>query len=716
MIAVANIWYVSSDELECQCGISKRTIVDGHYSGSKIWQGIKVAPDRRLLWIRYDTMAEKYQAVVRRVLCKGYEPGEMPLERTVNTLSERSLAEQVELVCKEGFRRYCGLYPATDTTRAALKTQTCLARAAAVVELIGHYIQEADIDPRSYQPYKEVEAWFGQKGNYDFYFPKGNQYLPANPVRLKEKVVARFGKVGVQPLAITDVIQLPRKGNKSRDRFMGDKELMAWIALARMQGTNDTNAYVIRKVSEVCRVVGRAVPSNSWFSQVLASSKMKQLTAEPRFGKGTKQAGRYTHSITMARAMYAGDCWMVDATRVNLIEHSTGGRTATGGKEYDFLFVIAVRDAYSGDIIGVHFDTKEDRWGYTNAFKMAVKSTGYLPHTLVYDRFPGHMTDEMQSILTGMERKGVSLVCTHKATGKALLERWFDTLQTVFLAKSKYYYGQGIMSTRAYAHRSPEHLLKIRKEAKATGWDFDKAWQESWQRIEEYRQTPISHYSKKHPGLHLTPSQLHEQSEKPNVVSLEVWDQAELFWHTKVLDIRRNRLEHTVHGVDYEYHIYDEKLLYHYQRVAIRYDEADPSTIMLFAVGADDQVTDFFITELTQTTAIVQYGPDADKGRLAGRMENIKKFEQRKKDDLAELTEGTNHDPEYLLTMGGKVSKEEFESVQTAIIYEQMGVTVSVNAQRPANKAPRTKAVLSPPPKSFTHDPKRFMDNEFFNQ
>lgn len=722
MIIVADIWYSSLDELENQCGICKRTIVDGHYNGSKIWQGIKIAPDRRMLWIRYDTMAPKYQALVRKVLCKGYEPGEMPVEPTVSPLSYRSLAEQVELVLKEGYRRYLGLYPVTDVSRSAQKTQTCLARAAAVVERIGEYVRETGTDERSYAPYKEVVEWLEANRNYDFYFPKGNQYLPINPVRLKEKVVLRFGKPnaarsGVEPRPITDVIHLPRKGNTFRESFAQDAELMAWIAMARTQGTNDPNAYIIRKISEVCRVVGREVPSQSWFAKVLASPKMKQLTADGRFGAGTKQAGRYTHSITMARAMYAGDCWMMDATRVNFIEHQTSEKDVKG-----FLFVIVVRDAYSGEVVGCHFDTKEDRWGYTNALKMAVKTTGYLPHTLVYDRFPGHVTDEMQAILGAMEAKGVHLVCTHKATGKALLERWFDTLQTVFLTKSRYYYGEGIMSTRAYAHRSAEYLTKVRKQAHAEGWNFDQAWQEAWRRIEEYRQTPVSYYSRKHKGLDLSPATLHEQSEKPNVIPVQVWEQASLFWMTKILDIRRNRIEQEVHGVRYEYPIYDTQIMYRYTRLAIRYEESDPSTIMLFAVTPDDRVTDFFIAELKQAAPIVMYGPDANTGHLAGRQAKIDAFEQQKRADLTQITNAATVDPEYLLLMGGRVPKEAFESVQTAVIYEQMGVVVQTQAQTPATttkrKAQTTRQVklTGVPVGGGGVDPKAFVNNDFYNQ
>lgn len=670
MQKIGNIWYCMVDELVNQGVASYDAVAKGSARGSRQWLTMKDPSDRRVLLVRYDSMADKYQLLVRKLLCEGLDPDVFYSRKKADVLSERSLLERFEWNLTTGYRRYEGLYCSDDTTRTGRKTAICLARAAGAVELLGNWIQEQGIDRRSYAPYKEVIGWLETDGNYDYYFPTGCQYLPLNAIRFKEKVMARFGLNGGEPQPITEVIKLPRKGNTSRVEFKEDPELLAWVAMARMHGRNDTNAYVIRKIQEVCRVVGREVPSASWFSQILASNKMRQITAPTRFGGDSPHAGRWTHSITMARAMYAGDCWMIDATRVNMVEH----QGADGKKA--FLVVIAIRDAYSGDIIGVHFDTKEDRWGYTNAIKMAVKTTGYLPHTMVHDRFPGHMTDEMTQLLGNMERKGVTLVCTHKATGKALLERWFDTLQTVFLAKSKYYYGQGIRSTREYAHRSNEYLLQLRKEANREGFSFDGAWQEAWQRIEEFRQTPLSHYSRAHKGLDLTPAQLHEQSEKPNVIPVALWDQSDLFWLTKVLDIRRNAISHEVHGKRFDYPIYDTELLYRYSRVAVRYEESDPSQIMLFAVGADDKVSSFFIGELKAATPVTMYGPDADPVQLAKRQALGKRVADQRKADLETIVRGTDQDPEYLLAMGRHLSKEEFESVESKVLYEHMGASV----------------------------------------
>ncbi|WP_080058945.1 hypothetical protein [Spirosoma aerolatum] len=709
MKKIAEIWYVPLEELVTQCYISEDTIRTGYKRGSQHWQSIVDPADRRRRLIRYDTMATKYQSVVRRALCGGLEPWEVATKKSYEVLSERySLPELLEQVLQDGYRRYLGLYPASDTSRDAEHSQKSLARAAAVVELLGAYIREREIKESSYAPYDEAINWLESDGNYEFYFPK--KYLPCHRVRLKEKVVQRFGKPGVDPQPITDVIKLPREGNKSRDKFKSDEELNAWLVIARLEsGTPDQ--YVVRKIQEVCRVVGREVPSNSWFVQAINDPKIRRLTADSRHGVGTKLAGRYKHSISMARAMYAGDCWMMDATRVNFIAH----QASKTSKEQASLFVIAIRDAYSGDIVGVHFDTKEDRWGYANALKMAAKSTGYLPHTLVYDRFPGHITDEMQSILGAMERKGVQLICTHKATGKALLERWFDTLQTVFLSRSKYYYGQGITSTRTYAHRSPEHLLKVTKEAKLEGWDFDKAWQEAWKRIEEYRQTPVSYYSKKHTGLDISPATLHAQSEKPNVIPIEIWEEASLFWMTKIFKLERPVIRQTVHGQEYEYHIYDNELM-NRESIAIRYEEADPTRIMLFGVGVDGRVSDHCLGELEHSTKITMYGPGAEKSRLAGRMEKIDQFQDRDKAELERITSAATYSPEYLLSMNRFLPKEEQESNESRLIYAQMGLVVESESHRPANAKDKTAKPKPLPTSSEVPDTAGWINKSFYNQ
>ncbi|MGA0556569.1 hypothetical protein ACO2Q8_07960 [Larkinella sp. VNQ87] len=704
MKQVSDIWYIEFEELTMACGINAETVEKGYRRGSTQWQAISDPDDRRRRLIRYDSMAEKYKAIVRRVICAGLEPEEYHTQKKVTLLSERySLEELLKEACESGYLRYTGLYRVkSGSDREQKRTIKALARAAAVVETIGSYYE--GLDWRDYGPIEKALAWL--EGEYDYYFPKGCQYLPKSGIRLKEAVLQRFvgpkepGKPRENnPLPISEVIRLPRAGNDNRDKFSNDRELLSWVVQARMDNRNWTARDIARKVQEVCRITGKKAPSESWVAQLLCEPKIQQLTTG-RWGHEGGKAAMYQHYIAVNRAMYAGDCWQIDATRINFIEHKAFDRNAGPGKGSQFLFIVAIRDVYSGHVVGVDFGVTENRWTYINALRMAARTTGYLPHTLVHDRFPGHLADEMQIVLGKMESKGVKLVCTHKATGKASLERWFDTLQTVFLSQSRYYYGQGIRSTRDFAHRAPEYLDRLRKEAKQEGFNFDQAWQEAWRCVQSYCQTPVGYYSKKHPDLQVSPEQLHEQSEKPHVYQLALWDEAALFWLEKQVTISRNQVMITVHKQDHIYQIFDTQILYSYskKKVSVRYDETDLSKVMLFVPGSD-----FFIAELKETKAVTLYGPDGNHDHLAARTAKIKRFEQEKQSDLQVILEDTRDITLLLGRHASKADQIDAESQATKILYGQMGTKEVV------------KTVKSPPtkPVDFDIDPSDFARNQY---
>ncbi|WP_338875683.1 Mu transposase C-terminal domain-containing protein [Spirosoma sp. SC4-14] len=696
MKLISDISYIALSDLVELCGIESDTIERGYRRGSKQWQSIADPDDRRKRLIRYDTMADRYKGIVRRVLCNGFEPGEIPAQTEGQLLSERSLPERLQLVCIEGYKQYIGLYPVElSDAKHRQKTQIALARAAAIVETIGRYVIETGQDWRDYTPYEQAIEWLTP--DYDQYFPIGHQYLPMEVKNLKERVLMRYigkkekGQEREQvPMPITEVIRLPRQGNQNRDLYSDDQELLSWVVQARMSGQNYTDAHVARKVQQVCQLTGKPVPSDRWVTKLLQSPKIRQLTTG-RWGNEGGRAAVYQHYHSFKRAMYAGDCWQVDATRINFVEHK-----AFDGKGTQFLFIVAIRDVYSGDIVGVDFGVTENRWTYVNAFKMAVNVTGHLPHTLVYDRFPGHLTDEIQAVLNRMEAKGVKMVCTHNAQGKAAVERWFDTLQTVFLAQSRYYYGQGIRSTRPSAHRSATYLDKLRKEATKEGWDFDKAWQEAWRCVEVYRHTQLSEYSKQHKRLELTPAQLYEQSEKPHVIEVQSWWVAELFWLEKEVTVLRNQIKFTVDHQEYVYQIFDKEFLYQYsgKKVAVRYDDTDLDRVMLFVPG-----TDQFLLDLEETKRIAIHGPNADSEELGRRMAQVKRFEVEKEADLKGILTNTSDIDLMLGSKTDKAASIAAESAMTRVVYDSMGATMTAKLKRQAKAASKPSPTVKPIPK-----------------
>ena len=64
----------------------------------------------------------------------------------------------------------------------------------------------------------------------------------------------------------------------------------------------------------------------------------------------------------------------------------------------------------------------------------------------------------------------------------------------MYAIRSYYDYGEGIKSTRPSAHRTEEYLKLATKQAKAAGFDFEKAIQETHSIVSAYRNTPLCEY------------------------------------------------------------------------------------------------------------------------------------------------------------------------------------------------------------------------------
>jgi len=476
------------------------------------------------------------------------------------------------------------------------------------------------------------------------------KYLPKSPRKFGEKL-KRYDNGE----AITDIIRLPRAGNDNALMYV-DEEVKSWVIQLRAMGQNYTNEYIIRKVSEMCRRTGKEVPSRRWFGMnILEKFETKYLTAVNRFGSNTRGSKMYEGYIPMKNALFAGDAWQVDATRFNLVSHQKDD-----GKQ-GFLYVVAVRDVHSGDVLGWHFDYKEDRWAVINAVKMAVLEAGYLPYELVFDRFPGHNTPEGKEFVQQLKNMRVKVTFTHKSTGKAQLERWFGTLQTVFMQESDYYYGQGVQSTRKYAHRSPEYLKKIRRDAHKMGFDFQKSVAEANKIITAYRETPYSYYSRKHKDINLSPKMMHAQSEKPNVIWPKPQTISLLFGHKKEITLSHSGLIKTeIYKTDYYFQVNDFEIIKKHPKVWIAYDLEDLSSVDLFIKHEHFYV---FIGKATAFEQPQAYGPQAEFNKIAKAKKRIADIEKQRQEALKEAI-----GDETELLMGRFTDKQLKEATETQIL------------------------------------------------
>jgi hypothetical protein len=450
------------------------------------------------------------------------------------------------------------------------------------------------------------------------------RYLPKSLPRLREKIKAVLGGAVVR-----EVVYLPRVGNQVARKEV-DAELLQWVYYMRSLGQNFSNLHIYRKLSTMCAMCEKPMMGESKFHALMGTQETKYLTAKGRFGSG-KKADQWTGYIPSAKALFAGDCWQVDGTRMNLVAYKDG----EGAERY--LYVIAIRDVYSGDVLGIHWDTKEDRWGYINALKMAASLTGHLPYEIVFDKFPGHNTEEFGTVVKRMELLGVRVTWTSTKTGKARVERWFETLQSVFMMSSHYYYGEGVQSKRLNAHRSPEYIKRMKAYAREQGYDFDAAIAESMRVMAAYRTTKLSTYSKKYHSIEKSPQELYIESEKPNVTKLQLWQSAVLFATETTVTMRNEgQFKVTVWGVDYTYAISAEHfdVIMQYKTIRVVYDVEDMTRVWIFKDEAVQSEWAEPLCEVMEQKAVQRYGPNAEWGELQKAKTRIKEISQKRKETL----------------------------------------------------------------------------------
>lgn len=685
-------------------GVSEKTLHKGFFRDSPHWQSIEDPTDRRKRLVRYDTLADKYKERLRSGLWGGLEPLEWLESEKCRGESakggevEKRLREACETLYMKWMYDYAPVVKHTADERLRVRQQRCLARAAAVLEGLGKYYIENNISWRESGPVKQATEWLKeQQGRY---FPL--KYVPMNAVVLKEKL----REIWVEGQEYTSVISLPRQGNNNHAEHKEDVDVRAWCIQARMSGKNLTVAEIARRVRRACELTDKAVPSASWIQQLLAQPAVVRMCADSRWGRESGRGLFYKGYVPTTRALYAGDCWQMDGTRVNILPHNSPLTPNGGTKKLQFLTIVAVRDVYSGDILGVSFGVSENRWMYLDALKMAVKTTGYLPYELVHDKFPGHNTEEMEVTWEVLRKMGVKRTVSAVATGKAQTERWFGTLQSVFLSREKYYYGEGIRSSRPYAHRSPEYLAKLRKEANQEGFDFDAAWQMAWSAVQAYRHTPIKSYSKK--AIDATPSELHDNCEKAHVKTVEIWEQATLFWNQTTLQIRRNMVTLTVRKQEYLYSV--PQALLNQKNLSIRYDESDLKTVVAFYEG-----TDVLAGELKLQEAVNIYGPEADWGAYQKINSEQKGYVSAQREALRLELEGSRDLESVLgedtLLLGARVGKGDINGAEDAILFEQMALVSEALGKEQGTKSEGQKSKENRPKmqEATTFDPLSFV-------
>lgn len=561
-------------------------------------------------------------------------------KNTQNKKASNELQIRFERHLKANFRNFIEHY--TDANEVQ---RPALAKACAVLDFI---LEEKDTYPGTkLKLYKDLSPILKELGL---------QYIPHNPIRLREKVEI----LETTDHAIPEIIRLPRQGNDNAELY-NDPVVFGWAMNLRANGANFTDAHIVREIWAACERTGRRKPSMRWFGQSIFEQAHTQfLTAQKRYGS-SKKANIHKSYIPFADAFYAGDCWEVDATRVNIVAHQT--QDENGNKIERHLMVVVVRDVMSGDVLGYDFTHAENHASFVRAMRMAVQTAGYLPYELVTDKFPGHNTDQIKRLFERLEAMGVNVRLSHNAKEKAGIERWFGTFQSVVLMGSKYYYGEGITSTRLTAHRSPEYLAQLKKESKKAGFDVIKAYIECETLVEQWRTIKYSYYSRKHANLHKTPQELHKESEKPNVIFTNRLQISMLFDLKKEITIRHNGQFHLeIQGVKIYYQIpaehYEIIAKTHNKKVIVSYDLDDLSEVYLWKEHGNLLVS---LCEAEELKQIVKHGPGKNVGEISKLKARERHIEALKQADLEQYTAVANEEELLLGIHTNKQKANAFE-------------------------------------------------------
>lgn len=612
-------------------------------------------PDTQKAW-RYGRLNGKFYYAIDNIPSKApaFYADSLPSRKELIALKDAAQKEQaanpieefVKPFLNDHYRSYLPQYG--DCTR---QQQINLAKAASFLEGISTYIQKQDVETSTnfFLSIAKLVEELDVK-----YWPKHYRNIQT----IIEKCIS--GE------AITDLIHLPRAGNKNAAVHCHDEEIKSWILLMRESGRNFTASHIIRKLQWMCTACEKPMPSERWIGQEMQEANMKFLAAAGRFGAKGRHGQSQRGYTPFANAVYAGDCWQVDGSRFNIIDFKI--KVTEDGKEVSknvFLYIVAVRDVHSGDILGYSFNLAENRWTYIQALKMATEEAGYLPYEIVFDRFPGHNTEEAKAFFEDLQNRGVKVTFTYKAEGKAKVERWFRTLQEVFMQDSDYYYGEGIQSRNKYAHRSKEYLKAARTKAKQEGWNYDAACDEAAKIIEAYRCTALSHYSRKFKKVNESPAQLHADCEKPNVITLEEHQMVYLFGlRRKARIANMGLIDFEMQGVMFNYRCEDYDVVSNIDYVTIAYDLEDMSRIHLYEIN--DRPLKKYLGTANEIPDIIPYGPEAFKG-YGKQAAIIRQLEDYRQQEL-EYKKAVGYDSIAILESGNR-NKYEYETADAAATF-----------------------------------------------
>jgi len=377
-----------------------------------------------------------------------------------------------------------------------------------------------------------------------------------------------------------------------------------WAAAVISIGKKYKPTEVHKKLCYMCKEAGETPPSLSWVQKYQRHILKKNFSInESRNSKSTASATQLTF-ITTHHARYALDQVQLDGKVMPFW-------VKVGNDKYERYTIVIARDAYSKKIIGFSVGRSENTTVIMSALKKAIVNTGCLPYEILTDNHAFHQTSEATNFIDAVSKVGTQYTVTHSPTHKSIIERYNKHLDA--LCKGYHgYLGEGIKSKTVDAHPSQETLDQYGKDQLSE----EEVKLIAIQIVDEFNNSILPKEGK-------TPTQLFEESDKPNCFPLSVFDRAKILLAQTECKVTRGQIT-IKRGFDkHEYQLSAELFAkYNNETVIVHYEDLN-ECIYVFEKDTEKPITELKPKAIIHGAKANQTEKDNEllnknKGRIVG--------------------------------------------------------------------------------------------------
>lgn len=438
---IEDVLYCSVEGL-LHSGVSEGTIKWGLANNIQTWQSIKDPSDQRRRLIRFDTLREKYKALM---LAKWGTPedylNQQEQERQAHFFEE--MEPQLEVRSKH-YHFYQKFYPKNKAYQYA--------KVCAWLDLLIH-VKGA-----------QAKQW-GFGGKRDF-LDKAAAYFSTQDWPIK------LGNVRVLQRRCTDW---------KRDRAEGEEAALKGVLNGRVGNQNARKIHQ-EQAQYLIAVMGRpSKPSTSTVLRLYNNRakemgwKQLEIRQVEKFLYDPDQVAKWYLSRHGKKAAYnalemstkrhkataPNVLWIMDGTPVDLYYKNRERKYNASKQDWEWtetkwnrLNLFAIMDAHSWKIIGYYLSERENHVAVVEALRDAVRQTMQLPKQLMYDN--GSATKAVQNVLNGLARYRTANK-PYKAKPKTI-EAVFGHFQQEVLRYNPNWSGQNITAKKQNSRVNPEAL------------------------------------------------------------------------------------------------------------------------------------------------------------------------------------------------------------------------------------------------------------------